>query len=80
MPDGLAAFADGGRFALRIGEERTFRLNRSLPSMSVQGSATVQRPSGVAAASRSRYACRVRDRRGVWAGYRSARQPQNSQC
>lgn len=27
MPDDFEAFADGGRFALRIGEDRTFRLN-----------------------------------------------------
>ena len=55
MPDDFEAFADGGRFALRIGEERTFRLNSwsfgQLCGLAGVNRDTVNRLSGPTASS-----------------------------
>ncbi len=55
MPDDLEAFADGGRLALRIGEDRTFRLNSwsfgQLCGLAGVNRDTVNRLSGPTASS-----------------------------
>jgi hypothetical protein len=55
MPDDFEAFADGGRFALRIGEDRTFRLNSwsfgQLCGLAGVNRDTVNRLSGPTASS-----------------------------